>query len=154
MTLQDMPGLQGTSCTHFRLANGNVMPGSSDASLSPVIRCELQLPAGAGSEAERALRSKEGNCYRCELCSDGKGCPSKTGVWYSDSYIKSLTGCGFDPNKGYAPPAAEMVFKYGYNDLKVLLAKFEVCNSASCFNQAYEGAKIRSAGSCVRGKCV
>jgi hypothetical protein len=148
----NVPGVLGTGCTNFRLHNGfNVFPGSDNPGAAPVIRCELQLPGGPGSEAERALRSKEVNCYRCELCSDGKGCPSKAGVWYSDSHIRTVPGCSFDANRGYMPPTAEIALGAG---VKVLLAKFEVCNSASCFNQSYEDAKAKSAKSCIKGKCA
>lgn len=64
-------------------------------------------PPGAGGdagEASRALRAAEGPCWTCNLCSDGGGCPSETGVWYSDSYTVNAKGCGFDAAKGYMAP--------------------------------------------------
>lgn len=66
---------------------------------SPVVRCELALPPSTGSEAERALRAKEGRCFLCTRCSEGGGCPSNVGTWYSDSYTTSLSGCRLQDGK-------------------------------------------------------
>jgi hypothetical protein len=147
ITLTTVLGLQGTSCTSSRL-DTSATPNAAD---STVIRCELQLPTGAGSEAERALKSKEVNCYKCGLCGEGLGCPSKTGVWYSDTYTTNVSGCKIDAKQGYTARKAHININPG---AKVLLAKFEVCNSARCFNQAYEDAKAKSAKACIRGKCA
>jgi hypothetical protein len=60
----DRPG-----CADFRLRadfEGNT--GRATA----VVRCELALPSGGGSEAERALRSREVNCRICNACGDGE----------------------------------------------------------------------------------
>lgn len=39
------------------------------------------------------------------------------------------------------------------NANQVLLAKFEVCSGASCFNRGYEDAKAKGAKKCVKGLC-
>lgn len=36
---------------------------------------------------------------------------------------------------------------------KILLAKFEVCNGPSCYDRAYEAAKLKGAKRCVKGIC-
>jgi hypothetical protein len=95
ITLQTVAGLQGTNCTASRLDADN----PSNPADSAVVRCELQLPSGPGSEVERALKSTEVNCYTCGLCSEGSGCPSKTGAWYSDTYTTTVSGCKFDDKR-------------------------------------------------------
>jgi hypothetical protein len=53
-------------CANFRLkAYGNL------GKTTEVVRCDLVLPSGGGSETERALRSKEVNCRICNACGDG-----------------------------------------------------------------------------------
>jgi len=42
-----------------------------------VVRCELELPTGPGSEDARAVTAKEGKCYICDDCDKGGGCPGK-----------------------------------------------------------------------------
>jgi hypothetical protein len=64
-------------------------------------------------------------------------------------------GCGFDPQKG---PALHRVGIAINGNSKILLGKFEVCNSQkegiqSCFDVAYEKAKLQASKSCVNGKC-
>lgn len=137
----------GTDCTNSALEH--IDEAGRDA--TPVVRCELELPAGAGSEAERAVKAKESKCWLCGLCSRGKGCPSGKGKWYSDSYTTTATGCNLDPSKGH------VLHRAGFNinpRTKILLAKFEVCNSASCFDPAYEQQKLKSARECIKGVCA
>jgi len=57
-----------TGCPDFQLA-----PRFDKGSATAVVRCELALPSGAGSENERALRSKEVNCRICDSCENGEG---------------------------------------------------------------------------------
>lgn len=51
----------------------------NEGTSTPVVRCKLTLPAGGGGEAARALRSAEGPCYVCNLCSEGGGCGGGSG---------------------------------------------------------------------------
>lgn len=143
--------LQGTDCTNSRLVYIEDTSAAEGGAASPIVRCELQLPSGSGSEVERALRAKEVNCHVCDYCSTGAGCPSKAGVWYSDSFTTQAAGCGFDPKKGYT------AHRVGINinpNTEVLLAKFEVCSSPNCFNQASEDGKLKLAKACKNGKCA
>lgn len=137
----------GTDCTNSALTHVD----EAGRGASPVVRCELELPAGAGSEAERAVKAKESKCWLCGLCVDGKGCPSGKGKWYSDSYTTTATGCNLDASKGH------VMHRVGFNmnpRTKILLAKFEVCNSGSCFDPAYEQQKLKSARTCTKGACA
>jgi hypothetical protein len=59
-------------CADFRLRADF---GDTLGKATEVVRCELALPSGGGSETERALRSKEVNCRICNACGDG-GCGS------------------------------------------------------------------------------
>jgi hypothetical protein len=140
-------GLQGTDCTPFRLIN----KGENDATPN-VVRCELELPPSGGSEAERALRAKEGRCWMCGLCVKGFGCPSTKGKWYSDSYTTVAACCSSVDPRWWYPESAEInIFP---KPTKVLLAKFEVCSPGSCFDPAYEQQKRQSARQCVKGLCA
>lgn len=137
----------GTNCTNSAMEHVD----EDGRGATPVVRCELELPAGAGSEAERAVKSKESKCWLCGLCSEGKGCPSGKGKWYSDSYTTTATGCNLDASKGY------VMHRVGFNinpSTKILLAKFEVCNSGSCFDPAFEQKKLKSARTCTKGVCA
>lgn len=131
------------NCTAFAL--------ESSPSNNQAVRCELELPATGGTEAERALKGKEGKCWACGLCGKGKGCPSEVDKWYSDAYTTVARGCTFNETVGYEP---QTVYWYINPHTTVLLAKFEVCNSPGCFDPAYEAAKKASARSCDNGKCV
>lgn len=145
--VKQSPGWAGTDCTYSALTHID----EAGRGASPVVRCELELPSSGGSEAERALKAKEGRCWNCGLCTDGKGCPSAVGKWYSDSYTTTAQGCDFDPQKGPSYHRAGINFNPG---AKVLLAKFEVCNSPGCFDAAYEKAKQQAAKPCVNAKCA
>ncbi|KIZ00532.1 hypothetical protein MNEG_7428 [Monoraphidium neglectum] len=118
---------------------------------TPIVRCELELPAGPEPEAVRATRAKEGRCWQCTACGGGGGCPAKKGQWYSDSTVyKGLKGCDIDLSKGYSPIRASIHVNPGTS---FELAKFEICNGASCFNPATEAAKLKAAKACVKGVC-
>lgn len=112
--------------------------GDPKALETPRVRCELQLPAGSGDEASRAVKAKETKCWRCDK---GK-CPSKVGVWYSDSYTKVVPGCDQKFDADYDPPKIGMIFNPGG---KALVAKFEVCNDPGCFDPTYEDKKLETA---------
>lgn len=145
------PDWDGTDCSNARLTYVDDTASSKGGSASPIIRCELELPNTGGSEAERAVKAKETKCYKCGLCSEGSGCPSVTGKWYSDSYTTVAKGCDFDVKTGYEAHRVGMnINPY----TKILLAKFEVCNNPGCFDPAYEQAKQKTAKACVRGKCA
>jgi hypothetical protein len=144
-------GFDGTDCTNSRIELMDDEPTTKGGNASDVIRCELELPSGGGSEAERALKGKESKCWVCALCRDGGGCPSEVGKWYSDSFTTKATGCDIDPQKGY------VYHRAGINinpQTKILLAKFEVCNNPGCFDPAAEKAKQQAAKACVKGKCT
>lgn len=144
-------GWDGTNCTYSSMVRIDDEPASKGGNASPVIRCELELPDLGGSEAERAVKAKEAKCWVCGLCSDGLGCPSGVGKWYSDSYTTTATGCDIDPQKGY------IYHRAGINinpRTRILLAKFEVCNSPGCYDAASEKAKQQAAKLCVKGKCA
>jgi hypothetical protein len=53
---------------------------SSDGRTAPseVVRCKLQLPAGAEPEEARALKGKEVDCVECRA----SDCPAAVGTWY------------------------------------------------------------------------
>jgi hypothetical protein len=139
-------GWAGTDCTNSALVHVD-----ETLDTAAVVRCELELPSSGGSEAERAVKGKEVNCYSCGLCSEGKGCPSAKGRWYSDSYSTVARGCDFDESNGY------VMHRVGFNinpRTKIQLAKFEVCNSAGCFDAAYEQQKLNAAKACVNAKCA
>jgi hypothetical protein len=73
------------------------------------------------------------------------------GKWYSDSYTTTTTGCDFDPAKGYDYHRAGIgISPYS----KILLAKFEVCNSPGCFDPEYERQKLTRAKPCIKGVCA
>jgi hypothetical protein len=120
--------------------------------MKPVVRCLLELPSGAGSESERAVKAKEVKCWRCQQCDDtaGTGCPSVQGAWYSDVHITQTEGCGFDRSKGWDFTMAEMVVNPGYT---ALVVKFEVCSDPGCFNEAHEEAKLANALPCNTKTC-
>jgi hypothetical protein len=144
-------GWDGADCSNSRMVLINDELISKGGNASPVICCELELPTIGGSNAERALKAKEGKCWVCDWCSEGGGCPSEVGKWYSDSCTTKATGCDFDPQKGYE------FHRVGINinpQTKILLAKFEVCNSPGCFDPAAEKAKQQAAQPCVKGKCA
>jgi hypothetical protein len=81
----DRPG-----CTDFRLHPD----GDSGAKSPEVVRCELALPSGGGSEVDRALRSKEVNCRICNLCRDGG--------WWARACAASLLECSTPWTQGWA----------------------------------------------------
>jgi hypothetical protein len=138
-------GLDGTDCSSVRLESGD-----GSGSESPSVRCELELPSTGRSE--EAVIAKEGKCWTCRSCRDGKGgCPRVVGKWYSDSYTSVATGCDFDAQKGHSFHRAGMSVGAG---VKILLAKVEVCNSPGCFDAAYEQRKQQAAKPCVKGKCA
>lgn len=128
-----------------------ITPGSDADSagvkvVTGVVRCELQVPAGAG--ASSALSAPEGKCWRCS-----KGmCPSKVGVWYSEVYTMSVQGCDqkFDPTSGYDPLKVGLLVQ---PDQKVLVAKYEACSDAGCFDQAYEDKKYKNAPAPATREC-
>ncbi|KAI8471872.1 MAG: hypothetical protein J3K34DRAFT_505673 [Monoraphidium minutum] len=129
------------------------------APAAPVVRCELALPPGPEPEAARALASQEGRCFVCGLCSEGAGCPANTGQWYSDAFVTDVgAGCA-GVGAGCAGVGAGNRYsatRLGINVnpfTKLLLAKFEVCNGPTCFDPAYEAAKLKGAGRCVNGVC-
>lgn len=129
-----------------------------------IVRCELALPStnsSSSSESPTALmRAKEGRCWACGLCANDQGCPSKPGVWYSDTLTTQAAGCGFDPQQGYM---AHRVYMYMHPGTKILLATFEVCGGGSSsssspaggsyFKPEYEQAKAKSAMVCEKGRC-
>jgi hypothetical protein len=139
-------GWAGTDCTDSAL----VQVDEGGRRSSAVVRCELELPSAGGSEAERAVRAKEGQCWTCGRCSDGRGCPSATGKWYSDSYTTVATGCDFDASQGYEMHRVGFIIT---PETKIQLAKFEVCNSPGCFDAAYEQKKLKTAKPCENAKC-
>jgi hypothetical protein len=57
------------------------------------VRCELELSRSGGSEGERATRGKEVRCWECRSCNGNEGCPSKSGKWYSDTYMVVGPSC-------------------------------------------------------------
>jgi hypothetical protein len=140
-------GWTGTDCTNSALAR--LDEGIRDA--SPVVRCELELPSAGGSEAERAVGAREGRCWTCGRRDLGKGCPSATGKWYSDSYTTVATGCDFDASQGYEMHRVGFIIT---PETKIQLAKFEVCNSPGCFDAAYEQKKLKTAKPCENAKCA
>jgi hypothetical protein len=73
--LQKPDGSEKRDCAQHKL-----MPGTFESSASPLVRCELELPSGPGSEDARAVRAKEKRCYICGYCSRGSGCPSTVSV--------------------------------------------------------------------------
>lgn len=114
------------------------LDGGQEPGETPRVRCELTLPSGSGDEAARAVKAKETKCYRCDK---GK-CPSKVGVWYSDSYTKVVPGCDQKFDANYNPPKVGMIFNPGG---KALIAKFEVCSNPGCFDPVYEDNKLKNA---------
>jgi len=149
--VRQQAGRQGTDCANVYIDHLTDKLVSKGGQASPVVRCELQLPATGGTEAERALAAKEGKCWLCGRCSEGLGCPSKKGVWYSDSYTTVAQGCSFNALKGYQAHRVGMIINPG---TKFLLAKFEVCNSAGCFDAEAEQAKFKAAKPCTKAKCA
>jgi len=145
------PTWAGINCTNTGLVQLSDQPAAEGGNASAVIRCELQLPATGGSEVERALKSKEVKCWQCGRCSQGQGCPSNYGVWYSDTFTTGAQGCDFMPRNVYEAHKVGFVIN---PKTKVLLAKFEACNSPGCFDAAYEQAKQWTAKSCVNAKCA
>lgn len=145
------PDWLGTNCTNAGMVHLSDKPTAEGGTASAVIRCELQLPASGGSEVERALKSKEVKCWQCGRCSNGQGCPSNYGVWYSDTFTTVANGCNM-PSTGVYDG-----HRVGFNinpKTKALLAKFEVCNSPGCFDAAYEQAKQKAAKQCIKAKCT
>eukprot|EP00878_Enallax_costatus_P000069 GHUV01000088.1.p1 GENE.GHUV01000088.1~~GHUV01000088.1.p1 ORF type:complete len:306 (+),score=51.82 GHUV01000088.1:143-1060(+) len=136
---------QYTDCSPVQLTTNGLKQQSA------VVRCELQLPQGPGSEAERAVKAKEGQCYICTSCEAGGGCPAKPGAWYSDTVLTTETGCGFDPNTGYKLQTVSLTVSAPG---QIQLAKYQACSSPGCFNQAYEAAKQKAAKACKNGKCA
>eukprot|EP00878_Enallax_costatus_P014913 GHUV01015613.1.p1 GENE.GHUV01015613.1~~GHUV01015613.1.p1 ORF type:complete len:182 (+),score=50.30 GHUV01015613.1:1256-1801(+) len=126
-----------------------LMPPESGAKIvTDVVRCELELPAGSGDEASRAVRAKEAKCWRCP-----KGmCPNKVGVWYSEVYTMSVQGCDqkIDPKFGYDPLKVGMLVNPSQ---KVLVAKYEACSDPGCFDQAHEDKKYKDASSPGKRTC-
>lgn len=57
-------------------AFSRLTPDNYESSATPLVRCELELPPGPGSEDARAVKAKEKRCYICGYCSRGGGCPS------------------------------------------------------------------------------
>jgi hypothetical protein len=127
----------------FKMHNGsdisyagtNCSTVSGSGNDSAVIRCELQLPATGGIEAERALHGKEVRCWQCGLCSEGKGCPNRYGVWYSDTFTTVGKGCDLTSYD------ARTLGFFINPDTNVLLAEFEACNTPGCFNASYEQSR-------------
>lgn len=132
------------NCTDFALESHPQLPNEA-------VRCELELPETGGTEAEKAVKAREGRCWACGSCQQGKGCPNKVGKWYSDAYTTVARGCEFDVKVGFVP---QTVYYFINPKTTVLLAKFEVCNNPGCFDPAYEEAKKVSARSCDKGRCV
>jgi hypothetical protein len=68
------------------------------------------------------------------------------------SFVVELGGCGASPAAlaNYGSGVATLIVNPG---VKVLLAKFEICQRPGCFDPAYEAAKLRGAKRCVKGKC-
>jgi hypothetical protein len=73
------------------------------------------------------------------------------GKWCSDSYTTTTPGCDFDLAKGYDYHRAG-IGASPYT--KILLAKFEVCNSPGCFDPEYERQKLKRAKPCIKGVCA
>jgi hypothetical protein len=141
---EKQPGWDGTDCPFVRIEAIKTFGGAS----GDVVRCELELPDTGGSEAERATKAKVGKCWECELCVYGGGCPSAVDKWYSDSYTVDVQGCQFD-QQGFLPmQIASVMLGPG---TKIVLAKFEVCNSKDCSDPPY--VKHDSVKPCVKGKC-
>lgn len=140
---------EGINCTFVRLDPWRVEALWQPT--SPLVRCELELPSSGGTEAERALKAREASCWICGTCPEGKGCPNQAGKWYSDSYTTVARGCDINATEGYEAPRTGIEMDRG---TKFLLAKFEVCNSAACFNPAAESAKQKAAKACINGKCA
>lgn len=121
-----------------------------------VTRCELQLPDGGGSEAERAVQSSETNCYKCRPCkvSAGEvvegGCPHKAGTWYVDSYMSNVRGC-----KSTEGPDLNRYFMNVYVGDSIQVAKLQVCapEMPFCFDRDHEAKKEAAALECTAGKC-
>lgn len=123
---------------------------------NPIVRCELELPSGPGSEHERAVRSKEGKCWLCNKCgavgaapAATAGCPSAVGRWYSDTVTAEFTGCAFNPTDGYRMQRVGIEMRWAM----VEVAKFEVCNDPGCYDPAYEAKKLANARNCAFQKC-
>lgn len=141
----------GTNCSNAGLED---LGGGGNRSV--VTRCELQLPETGGNETERALHAKEGRCWQCGLCSNGKGCPNRSGVWCSDSFTTVASGCDFAPkdDSSHNEYAAHKVGFFINPHTKVLLAKFKACNNPGCCNATYEQEKQRTAKTCELGTCA
>ncbi|KAL6754397.1 hypothetical protein V8C86DRAFT_2703028 [Haematococcus lacustris] len=89
------------------------------STISPITRCELELPPG--DEAEASLRSKEVNCKPCLNC---QSCPAEAGKWYSDTIRFVTGGCVSVLNRGvYEPVTPSFVMN---NKAHITLTKFEV----------------------------
>jgi NAD-dependent dihydropyrimidine dehydrogenase PreA subunit len=138
---------EGSNCTFTVLDS---MGMANDLSTSPVVRCELELPSTGGTEEQRALVAREGTCWVCGFCPK-KGCPNQIGRWYSDSCTTVARGCDINEQEGYTAQRTGIEISLL---TKLMLAKFEVCSSAECFNPAAEQAKQRAARACVQGKCA
>jgi hypothetical protein len=108
-----------------------------------VTRCALQLPNDGGSEAERAARATEVNCTHCTRISEGGGCPSQLGAWYSDSLTTNATGCGSVLATGSYEPQIPIIVVNPQSEFE--LAKFEVCDKPPCYNATYEAEKQSNA---------
>jgi hypothetical protein len=165
---------------------GTMVPGYTEP--SDVVRCKLQLLAGAEPEEARALKAKEVDCVKCSR----DACPAAEGTWYrwvflavvswlvharmfaatfvpagprqthasphtpsallaprtrSDAYTSNAAGCG-DANfaRGkYYMRFEELNFGGGDDPVLILLAKFEVCDNAGCFDAKYEADKAKGA---------
>jgi hypothetical protein len=138
---------EGTNCTFAVLDR---MGMATDPTASPVVRCELELPSSGGTEEQRALNAKEAICLICGSCPD-KGCPDQVGKWYSDSYTTVARGCDISEKDGYTAQRTGIEIS---PSTKYMLAKFEVCNTAKCFNAEAERAKQMAARACGKGKCA
>jgi len=134
-------------CTFSRLS-----PGSFESSATPVVRCELELPSGSGSEDARAVAAKETKCYICNLCMDGGGCPATAGKWYSDTFMASSQSSCDDVRSGKLTSKRwDRIHLSIGSTFK--MPKFEACSDPSCFDRAYEENKLKRAIKCTNGIC-
>eukprot|EP00798_Chlamydomonas_sp_ICE-L_P005945 gene5945-33521_t len=84
-----------------------------------VTRCELLVPEGSEQdEIERVASSSGVNCKACHPC---------------DEAVQ-------DTSKGYTPTIMSLTMNA---DVKIYLAKFEICSDAACLDVAYEETKAK-----------
>lgn len=66
-------------------------------------------------------------------------------------YVTNAVGCGFGRSKGWEMQVTQMVVNPGW---AATVAKFEICNDAGCFDQAYEAQKLAKALPCSEKSCM